>query len=142
MKKTFFTFAAICLAALCMSFYKLHLYTKDQTEAAVSKVAAYHLSWTTSPEPLQLGDLLYVNVHTHIGEEEQAGNGTPATYKKGWRTLAAQNPWLVHQAIKQYGPIAVRMFQDSLTAWHRNALLPNASWRKCHLVSPERVKEK
>ncbi|MFA7284799.1 MAG: hypothetical protein WC004_03170 [Candidatus Absconditabacterales bacterium] len=143
MKKTFFSFAAaICLAAICMGFYKAHLYTLAQVETAVSKATQYHLNWTTNPEPLQLGDLLYINVHVNIAEEEQAGSGTPATYKTGWRSLAAQNPWLLHEAIKSYGPLAVRMFQDSLIAWHRNALLPNASWRKSHLLSPERARER
>lgn len=144
MKKKFFIFAAaIFLAAMSMSFYGLNLYTKDQTKAAVSKAVQYQLGdWETDPKPLQLGDLLYINVRANITDGKQAGEETPDSYKTGWRSIAAQNPWLVHEAIKTYGPLAMRMFQDSLAAWHKGALSPTAAWRRSGLQSPERVKEK
>lgn len=86
------------------------LYTSKQAEDMAINLAKNSIYM----EPVQLGDLLYVNIHQHISDDQMAGHNTPTDYKFGWRKKVLNNPSLVFSAIKTFGPKFKLDFEQQL----------------------------
>lgn len=90
------------------------LYTDAKADRLATKMAKQSYWLSENSRALNLGDLLYANLHTQIKDGESAGWQTPINYKNGWRKSLAGNPQLAYRAIDLFGQKIVNSFSEAL----------------------------
>jgi len=140
MKRVFIILSAIIL--LCaFTFVALKYYTKEKIDLMINKAvnSVVHNNF----EPLNFGNILYLNVHTFIDtltpytftsyysgkdttillNQSHAGIHTPKYYKNGLRKDVANNPQLIYLALDLFKSMdGVRKFEECLLTKRDNEL--------------------
>lgn len=124
-------FAVLSLSGL--AWKKINLYTTNQTKALAQSTAERAYPWwgNGSPNPIGLGEMLRRNLEVQMEIQEGAfpSDQTPQGYSSGWRKLAANNPFLLQQAISAYGPVFIKEYEHQLTAQHDSLKRQDSEWR-------------
>ncbi len=134
--KKFRLFALVIIGTFFIASATIGIYTENQARKFGEETAKYLWSrYSGEPQYVQLGDLLYSNVHTQIKTGEKAGAQTPQSYKLGWRNVLAKNPTLGHVAVKEYSDEFIEAFNKRLLEGYNDMTSPNARWRQRKAVS-------
>ena len=86
-----------------------------------SEIASYY-NPTSTPTPIHLGSMLYMNIHAH-GKEGKfigAGDYTPEHYYTEFRDLIAKNPNLAYEAWDLSGKAFIKRYNDGLIELNKN----------------------